>query len=119
MVKPRTRLALKVVAGLVAVVGVYLSVTFVQVWRAAHRDEARPAEAIVVLGAAQFNGKPSAVLRARLDHALSLYRRNLAPVIVVTGGGQPGDRFTEATASANYLLERGVPDEDVLREVSG
>ncbi len=119
LVKPRTKLALKVIAGLVALVAVYLTVTFVQVWRAAHRDEAKPAEAIVVLGAAQFNGRPSAVLRARLDHALALYRRNLAPVIVVTGGGQPGDRFTEATASANYLLERGVPDEDVLREVSG
>lgn len=119
MAKPRSRVALKVLGLLVAVVTVYLGVTFVQVWRAAHRDEARPAQAIVVLGAAQFNGRPSAVLRARLDHALSLYRRRFAPVIVVTGGGQPGDRFTEATASANYLLERGVPDKDVLREVSG
>lgn len=97
----------------------YLAVTFVQVWRAARRDEARPAEAIVVFGAAQYNGVPSPVLAARLDHAIDLYRRDLAPVIVVTGGNQPGDNFTEATASANYLMARGVPDEDVLREVSG
>ena len=59
------------------------------------------------------------MLQARLDHAFELYQQDLAPVIVVTGGNQPGDRFTEATASANYLLAKGVPDEDVLREVSG
>ena len=117
--RPRAKLALKVVTLFVAVLVVYLGVTFVHVWRAAHRDQAQPAQAIVVLGAAQFDGRPSPVLRARLDHALGLYRRRLAPVIVVTGGGQPGDRFTEATASANYLLKRGVPDDDVLREVSG
>ena len=93
--------------------------TFVQVWRAARTDEARPAEAIVVFGTAQYNGVPSPVLAARLDHAIELYRKELAPVIVVTGGSQPGDEFTEATASANYLIERGVPDDDVLREVSG
>lgn len=113
------RLIIKLVSVVVAVLVLYLGVTFIQVWRAAGRDDARPAQAIVVLGAAQYNGQPSAVLRARLDHALGLWRRKLAPVIVVTGGGQPGDRFTEATASANYLLARGVPDEAVLREVSG
>lgn len=113
------KLVFKVVAGLVAAVVVYLVVTFVQVWRAAHDDQARRAEAIVVFGTAQYNGVPSPVLAARLDHAIELYRRDLAPVIVVTGGNQPGDQFTEATASANYLIRRGVPDDDVLREVSG
>ncbi|MDQ4133020.1 MAG: YdcF family protein [Actinomycetota bacterium] len=113
------KLAIKLAAAVIAVMLLYLAITFVQVWRAAERDEARPAEAIVVLGAAQYNGRPSAVLRARLDHAIALWRRRLAPVIVVTGGRQPGDRFTEATASANYLLQRGVPDEAILREVSG
>lgn len=113
------KLAFKLVAGLVGAVVLYLLVTFVQVWRAAHDDQARPAEAIVVFGTAQYNGIPSPVLAARLDHAIELYRRQLAPVIVVTGGSQPGDQFTEATASANYLIQRGVPDDDVLREVSG
>ncbi len=113
------KLLFKVAAGLVAAVVVYLVVTFVQVWRAANDDQARPAEAIVVFGTAQYNGVPSPVLAARLDHAIELYRRDLAPVIVVTGGNQPGDQFTEATASANYLMQRGVPDDDVLREVSG
>ena len=113
------RLALRIVAAVMAAVVLYLGITFVQVWRAARRDEARVTQAIVVLGAAQYNGRPSAVLRARLDHAVTLWRRRLAPVIVVTGGRQPGDRFTEATAAANYLLGRGVPDRAVLREVSG
>ena len=113
------KLALKVAAVLVAAAVLYVGVTFVQVWRAARDDQARPAQAIVVFGTAQYNGVPSPVLAARLDHAIELYRDGLAPVIVVTGGNQPGDEFTEATASANYLIERGVPDEDVLREVSG
>lgn len=97
----------------------YLAFTLVQVWLASRRDEARRADAIVVLGAAQFNGTPSDILRARLDHAYELYAQDLAPVIVVTGGKQPGDQFTEAAASAAYLHSRGVPDEDILREVEG
>jgi len=113
------KLAVKIVAGVLLAGMLYLAVTFAQVYRAAHRDEAQPAEAIVVFGTAQFDGEPSPVLAARLDHAIELYERDLAPVVVVTGGSQPGDRFTEAAASANYLLERGLPDEDVLREVSG
>ncbi len=113
------KLAVKVVVGLLAAGVLYLGVTFAQVWLAARADQARPAQAIVVFGTAQYNGVPSPVLAARLDHAIELYEKDLAPVIVVTGGNQPGDQFTEATASANYLIQRGVPDEDVLREVSG
>jgi len=113
------KLAVKLAVGLLAAVVLYMGITFAQVWRAARTDQARPADAIVVFGTAQYNGVPSPVLAARLDHAIELYRRDLAPVIVVTGGNQPGDQFTEATASANYLIKRGVPDDDVLREVSG
>lgn len=113
------KLALKALVGVLAAGVLYLAVTFVQVWQAARADQARPAEAIVVFGTAQYNGVPSPVLAARLDHAIELYRKDLAPFIVVTGGNQPGDQYTEATASANYLIQRGVPDEDVLREVSG
>ena len=113
------RLVLKAAVALVLVGLVYGLVTFFQVWSAARSDQARTSEAIVVLGTAQYNGRPSPVLKARLDHAVALYRRKLAPVIVVTGGSQPGDRVTEATASANYLLAQGVPDDAVLREVSG
>lgn len=104
---------------IVVVLVAYVGVTFVQVWDASRQDEATAAQAIVVLGAAQYNGRPSPDLRARLDHAYDLWNRRLAPTIVVTGGRQPGDRFTEATASADYLIERGVPDGAILREVTG
>ena len=114
------RLGLFGAAGVVGLVVVYLAVTFVQVWMASREDDAsRKAQAIVVFGAAQYNGRPSAVLKARLDHAVDLYRRGIAKTIVVTGGRQPGDNFTEATASADYLHTKGVPDDDILREVSG
>ena len=112
-------IAIKVTAGLLAALLLYLGVTFVQVWLASRDDDTHKAQAIVVFGAAQYNGRPSAVLRARLDHAVDLYHRHVAPVIVVTGGRQPGDKFTEATASADYLHHKGVPDTDILREVSG
>jgi uncharacterized SAM-binding protein YcdF (DUF218 family) len=108
-----------VLVGALALVVLYLGFTFVEVWLASRRDQARPVQAIVVLGAAQYNGRPSPVLRARLDHAYDLWREKLAPTVVVTGGREPGDRFTEATASANYLESRGVPDADVLRETGG
>ena len=98
---------------------VYLVVTFVQVWQASRRDDARPAEAIVVFGAAQYNGRPSPVLRARLDHAADLYERDIAPVIVVTGGKQVGDATNEAGASADYLFrEYGIGEEAILRETA-
>jgi len=97
----------------------YVAVTFVSVWRAAHHDGARQADAIVVLGAAQYNGRPSPALRARLDHVVELWRGDVAAKVVVTGGKQPGDRFTEATASATYLVSQGVPADRILREVNG
>lgn len=113
------KLALRLLLLAVLALAVYFGVTFVQVWQASRHDGAQPAEAIVVFGAAQYDGRPSKVLRARLDHAVDLYDRRLAPYVVVTGGKAPGDRFTEAQASARYLLARGVPDSAILREVQG
>jgi uncharacterized SAM-binding protein YcdF (DUF218 family) len=113
------RAGLRAAAVAVAAVVLYVGVTFVQVWMASRRDDRTPSDAIVVFGAAQYDGRPSRVLRARLDHALALYRADVAPLIVVTGGKRPGDRYTEARVSADYLLRRGVPDERVLREVQG
>jgi len=98
---------------------VYFAVTFIQVWRASATDRAASADAIVVLGAAQYDGAPSPVLRSRLDHAIELREQQIADIIVVTGGNQPGDRTTEASASADYLLASGVPDGSIRREVSG
>jgi len=113
------RLMMKIALGVVALLLAYVAFTFLQVWLASRRDEAKPAQAIVVLGAAQYNGRPSSILKARLDHAYDLYARKLAPLIVVTGGKQPGDVYTEAASSAAYLAEKGVPDDAILREVDG
>jgi uncharacterized SAM-binding protein YcdF (DUF218 family) len=109
----------RIVLVLLALLVLYIAVTFVQVYRASRHDGAREAEAIVVLGAAQYDGTPSPVLKGRLDHAYDLWERGLAPVIVTTGGRQAGDRYTEATAGYNYLRARGVPDEALLKEVGG
>ncbi len=113
------RVTVKLVALALLLVLVYVVVVFVQVWQASHADSHRPSHAIVVLGAEQDDGRPSAVLAARLDHALALWQAHVAPIIVVTGGKQPGDRFTEASASAAYLHARGVPQTAILREVQG
>ena len=91
----------------------------VQIVRQGDRDEARPADAIVVLGAAQYNGVPSAVFAARLDHAIALYQQGLAPLLVVTGGKLPGDRFTEAETAATYAERHGVPAEAIVGEDTG
>jgi vancomycin permeability regulator SanA len=106
-----------VVLGGVAVA--YLAVTGFQVWRAANQDQAVRADAIVVLGAAQYDGRPSPVYRARLDHAAELYARDLAPMVLVTGGRRPGDRFTEAAAGAGYLMAHGVPEDAIVLESGG
>lgn len=113
------RWAVRLVALLLVVVVLFLGVTFVQVWQASRRDGAREADAIVVFGAAQYNGRPSAVLRARLDHAAGLYGRKLAPVVVVTGGRRAGDSQSEAGASAAYLQQEGVPEAAILWEPYG
>src|SRR3954452_2874184 len=113
------KIGLRVLLVGAALVFLYLAVTFFQVWSASRRDEARPSQAIIVLGAAQYNGTPSPVLAARLDHAIDLYRAHIAPTIVVTGGQQPGDKYTEAGASAEYLHQHGVADDAILREITG
>lgn len=113
------RIAVRV--GLLAVIGVvlYVGITFFQVWNASTQDHNEPAEAIIVLGAAQYDGEPSPVLIGRLEHAIDLYGAQAAPIVVVTGGKQPGDRFTEAAASYTYLRSKGVPEAAILREEQG
>jgi uncharacterized SAM-binding protein YcdF (DUF218 family) len=105
----------------VAVVAVFalwvVSATAVLIW--ASRDEARPAQAIVVLGAAQYAGKPSPVLRARLDHALDLWNRHLAALLILTGGTGSGDTTSEAAVGRTYARKRGVPDSAILVENEG
>ncbi|MGH7631031.1 MAG: YdcF family protein [Gemmatimonadales bacterium] len=92
---------------------------FVLVLVAAQLDEREAADVIVVLGAAQYNGRPSPVLRARLDHALELWGEGLAPAIVVTGGVGRGDKESEATVGRRYLLARQVPDSTLVVQPQG
>ncbi len=106
-------------AVLLLVAVAYYGVTLYQVHATGRSDQARPVDAIVVMGAAQYDGRPSPQLAARLDHAAELWATGLAKVMVVTGGNQPGDRFTEAEASAKYLIDRGVPAESILQESLG
>jgi len=94
-----------------------VSAVAVLVWSS--RDEARPAQAIVVLGAAQYAGKPSPVLRARLDHALDLWNRHLASLLILTGGTGFGDTTSEAAVGRNYAKKHGVPDSAILVENEG
>jgi uncharacterized SAM-binding protein YcdF (DUF218 family) len=93
------------------------SATAVLVW--ASRDEAQPAQAIVVLGAAQYAGKPSPVLRARLDHGLDLWNRHLSSLLILTGGTGAGDTTSEAAVGRTYARKRGVPDSAILVENAG
>ncbi len=90
-----------------------------RIWQQAGADERRPADAIVVLGAAQYDGTPSPVFRARLDHAIELYDEGLAPLLVVTGGKATGDRTTEAAAAQAYAIGHGVPAGAILVEDRG
>jgi uncharacterized SAM-binding protein YcdF (DUF218 family) len=83
------------------------------------RDQRRPVDAIIVLGAAQYNGRPSPVLRARLDHAVELYREGYSPLIVVTGGVGRGDTTSEALVGRRYIVAREVPDDAVIAQPVG
>ena len=121
--REKARHAVKIVRRIltVAFVAVFalwvISATAVLIW--ASRDEAQPAQAIVVLGAAQYAGKPSPVLRARLDHALELWNRHLAGLLILTGGTGSGDTTSEAAVGRTYARRHGVPDSAILVENEG
>ena len=113
----------------VRVVGLFLIISMIygcanlaQVWWVGRSDQARAVDAIVVLGVAQYDGRPSPQLQARLDHTLELLLEGASPLVITTGGNQPGDRFTEAEASANYLIQGlGIDYQatEILQENSG
>jgi uncharacterized SAM-binding protein YcdF (DUF218 family) len=115
MIRDLARIGVVIVAGSV-LLGGYATY---RIWEQGARDEQRPAGAIVVMGAAQYDGRPSPVFAARLDHAVSLYLSGLAPYLVVTGGKQAGDRTTEAETARAYAVARGVPESAILMEGGG
>ncbi len=113
----------RTVATVTVLVGAGWLASLAAVWHAGREDAAAsmpgPAAAIIVLGAAQYDGRPSPVLKARLDHAVALWRAGAAPRVIVTGGRRAGDRTTEAAASRRYVVGLGVPDSAVLLESEG
>jgi len=107
------RWILRIVGLVLLAIIVYFGVTLVQVWLTSREYDPRPAQAIVVMGSAQYDGVPSPDLRARLDEALLLYP-GYAPLVAVTGGKEKGDVYTEAEAGATYLQLKGVPKTDIV-----
>ena len=103
----------------VAVILFYFLLSLFQVWNTGRSDDRQPVDAIVVLGAAQYDGRPSPQFQARLDHALELWKLDLASYIVVTGGKQVGDRFTEAAAARKFFETKGVKDNLIFEENLG
>ncbi len=94
----------------------YLASLTMRIARQSTHDEAQKADAIIVMGAAEYSGRPSPVLKARLDHALTLYAKGLAPVIITTGGAGGDPQFTEGTVGRAYLIDRGVPPDHIVVE---
>ena len=104
-----------VIAGLIAGIAIGGYAAY-RIWDQGNRDERTQADAIVVMGAAQYDGRPSPVFAARLDHAIALYHDGVAPRLIVTGGKREGDRTTEAASARSYAIEHGVPENAILSE---
>jgi uncharacterized SAM-binding protein YcdF (DUF218 family) len=115
-VKPRTPLHDLLKVGLLACLAIVVVAGYAtfRVWAQGERDDRRPADAIVVLGAAQYDGRPSPLFKARLDHAVELYQAGIAPRLILTGGKADGDRTTEAASAAAYAIDHGVPPAAIL-----
>lgn len=109
------RLIFRLISLFLTIVVIYFAVTFVQIWWRGHEHSSHAAQAILVFGTTEDNGRPSPELKARLDQALSLYQKGRAPWIAVTGGSRPGDVYTEAGVSATYLKRHGVPADRILK----
>jgi uncharacterized SAM-binding protein YcdF (DUF218 family) len=110
---------LEVVAALVVAFILLVGYLAFRVWDQSHHDQTHSADAIVVLGAAQYNVVPSPVLKARLDHATYLYRQGLSKTIITTGGSRPGDNYTEAQAEALYLEKTSNVSPQAILQVGG
>src|SRR6266567_3959766 len=106
------------VLAVVAIVS-FLAITAIQVVHTASLEEIHPADAIVVFGAAEYSGRPSPVLRARLDHALDVFHRGVAPVVITTGGAGDDPKYSEGGVGRDYLIHRGVPDASLIADTLG
>jgi uncharacterized SAM-binding protein YcdF (DUF218 family) len=102
-----------------AVVALFLAITSIQIVHDAGLQQVRPADAIIVFGAAEYAGRPSPVFRARLDHAYDLFQRGAAPVVITTGGSAADPTFSEGGVGHDYLMRRGIPEAKLIAETQG
>ena len=113
------RLVVRVVGAAVTAVLLLAGATGLAIWWTARQDDRPASDALVVLGSAQYNGVPSSIFEARLEHALALWREGVAPVVVTVGGRAEGDQYSEAEAGRQYLLDAGVPEDALLAVQEG
>jgi len=104
---------------LVGIVVLFLVVTVARIVETASQQQLHPADAIVVFGAAEYSGHPSPVLRARLDHALDLFQRGIAPVVITTGGAAADPNYSEGGVGRDYLMKHGIPERSLIAETQG
>jgi uncharacterized SAM-binding protein YcdF (DUF218 family) len=116
---PHSRWWLRLLLLFVSAIVLFLIITAVQVVHTASLQEIHAADAIVVFGAAEYSGRPSPVLRARLDHALEVFHHNVAPVVITTGGAAADPTFSEGGVGRDYLMRHGVPERSLIAETQG
>jgi uncharacterized SAM-binding protein YcdF (DUF218 family) len=116
---PRLRWLLRLGALALVAVTTFLIVTAIGILHGGSLQEPHPADAIVVFGAAEYAGRPSPVLRARLDHAFDLFRKGIAPVVITTGGAASDPKFSEGGVGRDYLQHRGIPERSLIAETQG
>jgi uncharacterized SAM-binding protein YcdF (DUF218 family) len=116
---PQRRLLLRLLALLGVSVVVFLAAASIRIVGTAALQETRPADAIVVFGAAEYSGHPSPVLRARLDQGFDLFRHGVAPVVITTGGAAADPHFSEGGVGRDYLMHRGIPERNLIAETQG
>lgn len=112
----RPRFLCRVLLTLLVVLFGWVGIIYWMISRQANRDESRQADAIVVFGAAEYSGHPSPIYRARLDHAYTLFKSGLAPLIITTGGAAEDPQFSEGGVGRDYLVSRGIADGDIVAE---
>ncbi len=116
---PKARWWVRLLVLVAVAIAAFLIVTAVQIVRTASLQELHPADAIVVFGAAEYSGRPSPVLRARLDHALDIFHQGFAPIVITTGGAAADPIFSEGGVGRDYLMKHGVPERSLIAETQG
>jgi uncharacterized SAM-binding protein YcdF (DUF218 family) len=117
--RPHPRWWLRLLVLVAAAAVLFLVATAVEIMHTAGLEEIHPADAIVVFGAAEYSGRPSPVLRARLDQALAVFHRGVAPVVITTGGAADDPTFSEGGVGRDYLMRHGVPERSLIAETQG